>query len=231
GCEVDRGRRLADSALLVGDRKSARAHAASLRVAADVSRTPIANGGLSEWALLRYTGTAREARGRPRQLLEHEQTRELFGWSAAEALRDAADGLGVRAQPDEQDDRSGHSDQRQAPLSRHGRSGKRLRGRHAVLLGRLLLGSALDDLYVRKLPGDLAQKRALAFVRLEERHLPVGQRRGERDPRSPTAGANVDDRPREALDGLHPRNTLFNVHTPRFLVVTDRRQPRRRAND
>src|SRR5262249_47094928 len=116
GCEVDRGRRLADSALLVGDRKSARAHAASLRVAADVSRTPIANGGLSEWALLRYTGTAREARGRPRQLLEHEQTRELFGWSAAEALRDAADGLGVRAQPDEQDDRSGHSDQRQAPL-------------------------------------------------------------------------------------------------------------------
>jgi hypothetical protein len=46
---------------------------------------------LDEGALLGYTRTAWKAWGRRRHLVENEQTRELFGWSAAKAFRDAGD--------------------------------------------------------------------------------------------------------------------------------------------
>src|SRR5919198_2297348 len=149
--------------------------------------------GLGEWAFLRYTGTAWEARGRRRQLLENQQTRELFGWSTAQALGDAAHSLGVGAWPDVENHGAGDSNQRQTPLGSHGRCGKRLRDRHAVLFGLLLLGAALDDLDVRELTRDPAQEHALATVCLEQRHLPVRQGRRERDSRSAAARADVDD--------------------------------------
>src|SRR5216110_657429 len=139
--------------------------------------------GLGERTLLRYTGTAWEARGRRRQLLENQQTRELFGWSAAQAPGHAAHSLGVGARPDVENHCAADSGQRQAPLSSHGRGAKRLPDRHAVLLGLLLLRTAPDDLDVRELARGLAQECAPASVRLEQRDLAVRQRGRKRDSR------------------------------------------------
>src|SRR5262249_5526230 len=180
--------------------------------------------GLGEWALLRYTGTAWEAWGRRRQLRQNEQTRELFGWSAAEAPRHRAHALGIRARPDPQDNAAAENRQGQAPLGCHGRRGKRLRDNDAELLGFLLLGSALDDHHVRELSCDPRAARSLRPLRRAEAHLPAGQRPREGDARGTATRPDIDDRPREPLDRLNCRKALLDVDAMRSGAVADRGQ-------
>src|SRR5262249_48600100 len=126
--------------------------------------------------------------------------------------------------PDEQHNSAADTDKRQAPLGRHRRSGKRLRDRHAELLGLLLLGPSLNDLDVREFPRDLTQERALATVRLEPCHLLVWPRYGKRGPRCPAARADVDDRSGKPPHHVNGSEALIDVHTPRLIAVADRSQ-------
>src|SRR4051812_37363004 len=90
---------------------------------------------LRERPLPRQTWTARESGRRRLQFVEHEQPRELFSRSAADAGRHAGDRLGIGARPDVEDDRSAPRDERQAPLGGDRRCGEGLRDRDPVALG------------------------------------------------------------------------------------------------
>jgi hypothetical protein len=156
--------------------------------------------------------------------VENQQARKLFGRPAAQALGHAAHSHGVGARPDVENHGPAGTHEWQTPFGGYRRRAKRLCNRHAVLLGLLLLGATLDNIGVGELARGLAQERALAPIRLEQCHLSVRQGRRERDSRRATAGADVDDRSRKALDHLYRPKALVNVHAPRFGAVPDRGQ-------
>ena len=109
--------------------------------------------------------------------------------------------VGARAEPE--DGGAARADERQAPLDGRRRLRERLRERDAVHVDSLLLGAAPDDARVRRRPP--LEEVALAPLRLEQRHLALRQRRGERDPRRAAARADVDDRPVERRARPRPR--------------------------
>src|SRR5439155_3752379 len=89
GSEIDRRGRLADAALLVGERVDPPGHAPIVVTTAD-------EPALGQWALSRQPRPAWEARGRALELRNHEQARMELRPAAAEQLRDGRHALHLR---------------------------------------------------------------------------------------------------------------------------------------
>jgi len=142
-----------------------------------------------------------------------------------EPLRHPRNRFGVRGRADVEHRCAAGSDERQAPLRSHDRRRERLRHGHAVRVRLLLLGSSLHDPRVRR--REAAQKVALAAVRLEQRHLPLGQRDRERDPGGAAAGADIHHRPVVFGHDLDRAQRVLEEHAPRLLEIAKRRQARR----
>src|SRR5581483_10023373 len=81
--------------------------------------------------------------------------------------------------------------------------------------------------HVRKLRRSGGEKGALASVRLEQDDFTSGQRSRDRNARRATAGADVDDRPVEALDEGDDGEAFLEVDARRLGRVADRGQARR----
>src|SRR5215510_1743635 len=182
--------------------------------------------GLDERALPGYTGTAWKAWGRRRHLVENEQTRELFGWSAADTFRDAADRGDVHRRADVQHRAAAHRSKRQAPLGRNRRGRQRLGHGNSEAVRLLLLRPTLDHSHVRELACDLPEEGALSTVRLQQRHLTLRQSSCQRQPRRAATRAYVDDRALERTNHLEGREALVHVHSLRLGKVANRSQTR-----
>src|SRR5262249_23185238 len=118
--------------------------------------------GLDERALLGYTRTAWKAWGRRRHLVENEQTRALFGWSAADTFRDAADRGDVHRRADVQHRAAAHRSKWQAPLGRNRRGRPRLGHRESEAVRVLLLRPPADPGHLPGPAGNLATESAPA---------------------------------------------------------------------
>ncbi len=118
------------------------------------------------------------------------------GTASAEHLRHRGDRSRIGRRPDEEDGHAPFANERQAQLRGHRRRRERLRDRDAVGLV-VLLGAAAHAPERWELGGDVLEKCGLAPVRLEQRHLPVGERRGERQTGRAPSGSDVHDRPLE----------------------------------
>ena len=138
-------------------------------------------GAQAERPLLRDTGAAREA-GRRRPGLARARAAPAGARRARRraARRPRATPSASADRADPEDDRSARAHERQAPLGRGRRLRERLRDRDAGPVGRLLLGATPDDARVRR--REPLEERALAPLGLEQHHLAVGKRMGERDP-------------------------------------------------
>ena len=109
--------------------------------------------------------------------------------------------------------------ERQAPLGGHRRRRERPRDGDAVPVDALLLGAAADNPDIREAAAMRSRKAALRRIRLEQRHLAVGQRGREGNARGAAAGSHVDDRPVETSDVLQGRQAALDVYAMRLAAV------------
>ena len=145
--------------------------------------------------------------------------------SAASRSATSATRPGFGARPDPEHDGAARAHERQAPLRRNRRRRERLRKGTAGPVDRLLLGSTPDDAGIRR--RKRAQKGALAFLRLQEDELLLGQRVRERNAGRAAARADVHDRAVLSAYELETAQGVLQQNAPGSLDVVGRRQPRR----
>ena len=148
-----------------------------------------------------------------------------LGLSASDLRGHARHGFQIRRRPYVEHHAAPRPHERQAPLGGHRRRGERPRHRHAIRIDGLLLGPAADNPDVWQAGCDALEKGRLAPVRLEQRHLAVGQRGRERNAGGAAARSHVDDRPLETSDVLQGRQAALDVYAMRLAAVRDRGQP------
>src|SRR6266508_3997135 len=170
-------------------------------------------------------GLPRKA-GRSRRYLPYDQQPRLgFGRCASQLRRGPCNRLRVGRGTHVQDRCAAYPHERQAPLERDRRGGQRLRDGDTEALELLLLRPAPYDGHVWELGRGALQERGLPLVRLEERHMPVGQRSRERNPGRAAPRPDVDDLPLDPEHHRKGRQRLLDMDFPGLLEVSDRGQP------
>ena len=143
---------------------------------------------------------------------------------------DAGDCVHVGGGADPEHDRAAFAHERQAPLRGHGRRRERLRHRDLVTVCLLAPRRGPRPRAGSGARPSTAQESVLRRSASSSVTSPVGQRRGERDPRRAAAAADVDDRAVGAADELEPRERVVEQHAPRLGRIAKRGQARRLEN-
>lgn len=146
--------------------------------------------------------------------------------TASDVLGGASKCFKVRGRADPEEHHTALLDERQTPLHRRRGMRKRLRERDPERLTWLLLRAALDDRDVAESRLPCAEEDAFAAVCLEERDVAVGQGDGERDPWSPSPGADIHNRTCLTGDARSGPEGILKQHRPRRPLIAERGQTR-----